>query len=100
MKLFRGFNLFFFSLILFVSSSCSRIEVNVGGRIDRRAIEERQDFYLWGLAGEKTLIMKDFCNEGKVAKIEDLFTAGDVALTLITLGIYAPRTTKIYCKLK
>lgn len=80
-------------------TSCARIPVNLGGRMDRRAIEETHSFYLWGLAGEKTLVMKDYCKNGSVAKVEDLFTGTDVLLTLVTFGIYAPRTSKIYCRL-
>lgn len=79
-------------------SSCGTIVMRMGGRMDRRPIEIKSKFYLWGLVGERSLIMKDYCSNG-VSRIEEEFTAGDVVLTAITLGIYAPRHSRIFCKL-
>lgn len=72
--------------------------MRLGGTKDRRPIEETQKFYLLGLVGEHTLIMKDYCKSG-VGHIKEENTFGDSFLTIISLGIYAPRTVKIYCRL-
>jgi hypothetical protein len=72
--------------------------MRLGGKKDRRPIEETKKFYVLGLVGEHTLIMKDYCGNG-VSHIQEQNTFGDSFLTIITLGIYAPRTVKIFCRL-
>ncbi len=72
--------------------------MRLGGKKDRRPIEETKKFYLFGLVGEHTLIMKDYCKKG-VSHIREQNTFGDSFVTAITLGIYAPRTIQIYCRL-
>jgi hypothetical protein len=89
-------------LCLFIAlsflSSCGTIVMRMEGRMDRRPIEVKSKFYLWGLVGERSLIVKDYCSKG-ASRIEEEFTAGDVIVTALTFGIYAPRHSRFYCKL-
>ncbi|OUR99750.1 hypothetical protein A9Q84_01620 [Halobacteriovorax marinus] len=85
-------------LILLSLVGCSTVNMRLSGKKDRRPIEETQKFYLLGLVGEQTLIMKDYCGKG-VSHIKEENSFGDSFLTIITLGIYAPRTVQIYCRL-
>lgn len=84
--------------MLFAFSSCGTIVMRMGGRMDRRPIEIKNKFYLWGLVGERTHTVKDYCAKG-ASRIEEEFTGTDVFLTALTLGIYAPRHSRFYCKL-
>jgi hypothetical protein len=72
--------------------------MNLGGKPDRRPITETKKFYIFGLVGEHTVIAKDYCSNG-VSRIKEEFTIGDIILTTLTVGIYAPRTVNIYCKI-
>ena len=59
--------------------------------------EQRQDFYLWGLVGERHVNVKDVCN-GNPVQFQSQRTFVDGLLGLVTLGIYAPETARIWCK--
>lgn len=85
-------------LALLVLTSCSTVRMNLGGRDDKRAIVETKKFYLFGLIGEHQLLIKDYCKNG-VSKIKEQVTVTDFILTAVTLGIYAPRTVKISCRI-
>lgn len=55
------------------------------------------DFFVFGLVGEETFNVRDFCPEGRVAEVR---TGGNFAtglVSFITLGIYAPRKVYVTC---
>ena len=87
-------------LLIMLIAACQPTVIRLGGRIDRRPTVERQNFFLAGLVGERTLEMKDYCSGGNVAKIKEEFTFGDKVWQILTLNIYSPRTVSIYCRLK
>lgn len=60
--------------------------------------EQRQDFYLWGLVGEAHLNAKEICSKSQVTQMQSQVTVVDGLLGLVTLGIYAPETAKVWCK--
>lgn len=88
----------FVILTFILFTSCSTVEINLGGRPDRRAITETKPFYILGIVGSHQLIMKDYCKTG-VSKIKEQTTFIDALLTGVTFGVYAPRTVNIYCRL-
>ena len=53
-------------------------------------------FYLAGVIGHTRIHTEMLCPNG-VAAIESYFSPGDTALSIITLGIYAPRSYDINC---
>jgi hypothetical protein len=55
-------------------------------------------FYLAGLSGNERVDLQTICEHG-VSRIQDITTFGDGFLTVITLGIYSPRTAFIECAL-
>ncbi len=58
--------------------------------------EERGDFFFWGLAGDKTVQLKELCPEG-VSRWKSQQTFVDGLLGFITLGIYIPRHITVEC---
>ncbi len=54
-------------------------------------------FFLWGLAGEKDVDLDAVCPEGP-ARWSNHASAVDVLLTVITVGIYSPRTITVECE--
>ena len=51
-----------------------------------------------GLGQEETVDGAKACGDAsKVARVETQLTAGNIALTILTLGIYAPRNIAITC---
>ncbi len=63
------------------------------------AYTKSQSFYISGIAQQKTVDASEVCGGAdKVAKVQSLQTGKDVALSIVTLGIYTPRTANVYCK--
>lgn len=60
---------------------------------------ESQSFLFWGIGQEKTLNAAQICGSAdQVAKVQTIQEPLDVLLGVITIGIYAPRTAKVYCQ--
>ena len=81
--------------------SCSTVTIRPeGGRRDMRpsAYEERKDFWFWGLVGEGHIDVRKACGEQTVDQMQAVYTGMDVLLNIVTLGIYAPRTAKVWCR--
>ena len=53
---------------------------------------------MWGLVGEERVDVKAICQDKKVAQMQSQQTFADGALGLVTLGIYAPHTVKVWCE--
>ena len=62
------------------------------------SFNKNQTFWLGGLGQEETVDGAKACGDAsKVARVETQQTAGNIALTILTLGIYAPRNIAITC---
>jgi hypothetical protein len=85
---------------LTASTACSTITVNPQGelkRTDTPSYSDRKNFYLWGLAGEHHVNVKQACMGREAVQMQTNKTATDGLLSLVTLGIYWPRHTHIWC---
>lgn len=58
--------------------------------------EQTGRFFFFGLAGTADVNAGAMCPTG-VARIQSKFTVGDWFLTVLTLGLYTPRTYEISC---
>ena len=59
-----------------------------------------KEFFFWGLAGPQHDIYVDrICLGKEVDQIATTYTASDVALNLLTLGIYSPHSVQVWCRL-
>ena len=54
-------------------------------------------YWLWGLSGEHHSEVYQSCYKGKVYEIHEYATMTQGIVTLLTLGVYSPRTLKITC---
>lgn len=55
------------------------------------------DYYWWGLKGSNEVSLQRACVDQKPIGFERSTSLEDLAITAATLGIYAPRTVKIWC---
>lgn len=60
--------------------------------------EKSKNFYLWGLVGHARVDVKAVCDGKDVKQMQSQQTFPDSLLTLITLGLYAPHTVKVWCE--
>lgn len=60
---------------------------------------ESQTFFISGIGQAQSVDAAQVCNgAANVAKVQTIQSPKDVALGLVTFGIYTPRTAKVFCK--
>lgn len=59
--------------------------------------DQWNSFFLWGLVGEETLDVRQFCGNGQVAQVQTGANVLTVLVSAVTLGIYAPRKAYVWC---
>jgi len=60
-------------------------------------ITDRKTFWFWGLTPTQQVDVQAICPTG-VAEIQEETTFSDGLFSLLTLGIYSPRTSLYYCR--
>lgn len=60
-------------------------------------MEESKSFFFWGLAGEHSIDVNGVCQGKPAQQMQTQTTFLDGLLGGITLGIYAPRSAKVWC---
>lgn len=87
-------------LIASTLCACSAITVRPQGGLKNNSpanFNERQSYFLGGLIGENTVNLNKACPSGNVTQMQSVQTVADTLLGLITVGIYAPHTAKVWC---
>jgi hypothetical protein len=76
---------------------CHTVRYDTGRPASPRRVELTLHFYAWGLGGQPVTVDLDaLCPEG-AARWRSGSTAGDWFLSVITLGLYTPRTVVVEC---
>lgn len=89
------------ALLLF--SGCAAVTITESGNADMRYrphYEDTKHFFLWGLFGEHTVNTQQICGARPVVQMQSKFLAKDVLYAGLTLGLYLPRTAKVWCQRK
>jgi Bor protein len=60
-------------------------------------VEQKMNFFFWGLSGTGEVNVPEACSGRSAAKINTQHTFVNGLLGIITLGIYVPRTAFITC---
>lgn len=80
--------------------ACSTTTIRPQGTqvtISEPSYKASEDFYFWGLMGEYHVHTNEVCKSKSVQQMQTQFTVPDALLGLVTLGIYSPRTIKVWC---
>lgn len=91
---------FIMGIALLGLSACSTVTIAPQGEeklVSKANYEESKPFYLWGLSGEHHINVLEVCNNEEPLQMQSQQTFSDGLLGLITLGIYAPHTAKVWC---
>lgn len=60
--------------------------------------DNSQSFWVGGIGQSEDLDAAKVCGAAaNVQRVETQLTAGNVGLTILTLGIYSPRQIRVYC---
>jgi hypothetical protein len=62
------------------------------------ALDEAQTFWIGGVGQDQELDATRVCgSSAKVVRVEMEQTAGNLGVSLLTLGVYSPRQVRVYC---
>jgi hypothetical protein len=65
---------------------------------DAAAYNDSQSFWIGGIGQSEEIDAAKVCGGAKkVQRVETQVTAGNVGLTVVTLGIYSPRQIRVFC---
>lgn len=93
--------IFLISLLLIVLAGCSAVTIQpqkIAKLTSEPTYQDSRPFFMWGLVGEQRVDVKKVCGEQTVVQMQSQQTFTDGALGLVTLGIYAPHTIKVWCQ--
>ena len=87
----------------FVLSACSSVNIRTDALPETRQepdYQQRFTYWFWGLKGEHEVNVREICLERGVEQLQAVSTFSDSLLNIITIGIYAPRTARVWCSKK
>ncbi len=62
------------------------------------AMDEAQSFFVFGIGQNKEVDATKICNgANNVQRVETQLTPANIALGMLTFGIYTPRQIRVYC---
>lgn len=87
-------------LVAVVTAGCSTVTIEQKGQVSISSspnYQQTQKYYFWGLVGERHINTSSICGDKSVAQMQSQATFTNGFFTVITLGIYAPHTAKVWC---
>ena len=98
------FRYFFIVLTVFFLMSCQTVTISPKGKTHVYSgyphFERSYNFFFWGLVGEYSINIEKVCKNRPVKQMQTQQTFLNGFLGVITLGIYSPRTARIWCEKK
>jgi hypothetical protein len=64
---------------------------------ERPRYEESLGYGFWGLLGDHQVDVEKVCGSDRAVKMQTQSTAVDELLAVVTLGLYMPRTARVWC---
>ena len=85
---------------LLVLSGC-KVQVRYPSEFpSKTVITNEANFWLWGLIGEKNYEVNDLCPKGRIYEVRIYNTILQNTFTILSLGIFSPRTVTIVCSIR
>jgi hypothetical protein len=81
-------------------SACSTVTMLPQGNVklsSQPTYQQSHPFFLWGLVGESRVNVLAVCNNQDPIQLQTQETFLDGFLGVVTLGVYFPRTAKVWC---
>jgi hypothetical protein len=88
-------------LLATVASACSTVTIRPkGGMKDSSQADyiDSKPFYLGGPIGKHKVDVNEVCEGNEVTQMQTVMTSSDWFFSLITLGLYTPRTARVWCE--
>ncbi len=91
-----------FVVLSFIFVGCQSVTISPDGRSSKvttpPTYSKSEHFFLVGLIGKSNIDVNQVCGGRKVVQMQSQQTFVDGLLGIITLGIYAPHTAKVWCE--
>ena len=87
--------------IVLATCSCSSVNIRTDGQLEdygKPTFEQRYKYWWWGLKGFHSINVREICVNNNVLQMQSVYSFSDAMYGLFTLGIYAPRTARVWCK--
>jgi hypothetical protein len=97
---FKLLQRFFIAALCSQFVACAAVTVRTDSEpktSESASFEKRYSYYFWGLKGSHKLNVREVCQANGVEQMQTISTLRDSALSLFTVGIYAPRTARVWC---
>ena len=81
-------------------SGCAAVNVSTVNNKEIRTeptYEKRFPYYWAGLKGKHRINVREICGAREVKQMQAIHTFKDRMYLIVTLGIYAPRTARVWC---
>lgn len=89
------------AIFILLLSACSSVTIRpYGGEKDtsKPTYQDSKNYYWWGLKNEYDINTTEICKGRRVMQMQSVATLSDWLLQTISLGIYFPRTAKVWCE--
>lgn len=86
--------------LLLVASACSSVNIRTdGNREETRppTFQKSHTYWWWGLRGKHSINVREVCAGRPVVQMQAVSTITNVLGSALTLGIYSPRTARVWC---
>ena len=83
-------------LLLVAMSGCHTMRFEVSNEPHTQIVSHRKSFFFWGLTPRREMDVTQFCPDG-VAAIREQTRFSDGLFSVMTLGIWQPRSSWYYC---
>ncbi|MCS6837361.1 MAG: Bor family protein [Bdellovibrionaceae bacterium] len=96
-------NFILLSLVAALVSSCTTVTISSREKYrlsSEPTYQASLGFWLGGLVGEKEFDVVEACNGANPLQVQTQHTATDVLIFMVTLGIYSPRSVRVWCPKK
>lgn len=88
-------------IICLILGACSSVTIRpYGGEKDvsKPDYHSSKDYYWWGLKGEYEINTTEICQGRRVMQMQSVSTLSDWLQQILTVGIYFPRSAKVWCE--
>ena len=88
-----------FAAIMLTACASVTVRPDGGAKLATKPdYQQSKNYFFWGLGGVHTIDVVEVCGEAGAEQFQSQYTFMNGFLTVITLGIYAPKTAKVGCK--
>ena len=89
------------TLLLIYLSGCSSVTLRQDQAVRNETsatFQKTYPYWWWGLSGEHDINVREICQGKAVDQMQAIHTFTDSLAIIFTLGIYAPRTARVWCE--